>query len=363
MSTPDYAVLDSGVVELPAGTSGMAAVTVARECAAQAEYVLRRGFGTTGRGDVRWKGHRDPVTVTDTAAEEAVLSILRREFPRHAILAEESSATAERTGWMWVVDPLDGTRNFTNHIPHFAFNIALCLDGAPVLGLTLDPLRNEEFFAVRGHGATLNGVPLQASTAQRLPDAIVSADMGYDDADAARQLDILRGLWPGVQAIRICGSAALDLAYTASGRWDLFMHQSLSPWDVAPGILLVQEAGGHRHRRGRRADADRQRHGGGGRRRGARSVLRARGGGGGQGVIEPSQPIAMPITATVSSQRCQTRRRSVMPKKRTPIIVRASTMATAPDGMIHSARSRSTLAEATAITMYAPTAPQATGTA
>lgn len=244
MAAPDYALLDERMIELPRGASGRPAATVARECATRAELVLRQGFGTIRRADVRWKAKRDPVTETDSAAEAAVLEVLGEEFPAHAVLAEESAHETPLDGWVWVVDPLDGTRNFTNSIPHFAFNLALCLDGTPLLGLTIDPLRNEEFFAVRGHGATLNGTPMRASEAATLPDAVVSADMGYNDADAARQLDILRGLWPGVQAVRICGSAALDMAYAAAGRWDLFMHQSLSPWDVAAGVVLVIEAGG-----------------------------------------------------------------------------------------------------------------------
>jgi fructose-1,6-bisphosphatase/inositol monophosphatase family enzyme len=145
---------------------------------------------------------------------------------------------------MWVVDPLDGTRNYLSGIPLFCINIALCHDEEPLLGLTYEPIRGEEFRAQRGEGAFLNDRPIRASIKESVMASVLALDMGYDDARAARALSLVRELWPGMQSVRIIGSAALGLAYAACGRFDLFVHHMLYPWDIAAGILLVREAGG-----------------------------------------------------------------------------------------------------------------------
>jgi fructose-1,6-bisphosphatase/inositol monophosphatase family enzyme len=128
-------------------------------------------------------------------------------------------------------------------VPHFCFTIALCHGGEPVVGLTLQPLLNEEFAAVRGAGCTLNGAPVRAAETDSVKNAVIGIDLGYDDQRGRRQLELAQYLWP-VQALRIPGSAALGVAYAAVGRWDLFVHSDLQPWDVAAGLLLVREAGG-----------------------------------------------------------------------------------------------------------------------
>jgi fructose-1,6-bisphosphatase/inositol monophosphatase family enzyme len=227
---------------LPTGASGRPARDVARACATEAGQIIRDGFGqvvvaaTKGRGNV--------VTDTDFAAERAVAEILRGEFPDHAILSEETASTTRSDGWMWVVDPLDGTKNFSRGIPHFAFNIALCFDGRPLLALTSQPLLGEEFLAVAGEGCTLNGVAAHVSDRETVADSVFAMDLGYDDDRARRQIELALQLWPGMQSLRIPGSAALGFAYVAAGRYDLFLHANLFPWDVAAGILLVREAGG-----------------------------------------------------------------------------------------------------------------------
>ena len=154
------------------------------------------------------------------------------------------SSFASRTAlWTWVVDPLDGTHNFSRGIPYFATNIALCHDGELLLGLTYAPASGEEFFAQRGAGLTVNGQPARVSAAKSVPDCVIGADLGYEDVRAARMLELLAEVWP-VQSVRVMGSAALGLAYAACGRYDLFLHHYLYPWDVAAGIVLVTEGGG-----------------------------------------------------------------------------------------------------------------------
>jgi myo-inositol-1(or 4)-monophosphatase len=195
------------------------------------------------RQDVRVKGRGNVVTETDLAAERAILAALRQEYPDHAVLAEETAGEAPREGWLWVIDPLDGTHNFSRGIPYFATNIALCHDGEPLLGLTYAPATGGEFFAQRGAGLTVNGRPARVSDAKRLADCVIGADLGYEDARAARMLELVAEVWP-VQSVRVMGSAALGLAYAACGRYDLFLHHYLYPWDVAAGIVLVTEGGG-----------------------------------------------------------------------------------------------------------------------
>ncbi len=227
--------------ELPLSNSGKTAAAVARACAQEVGRIAMDAFGR--RQDVLVKGRGNFVTETDLAAERSVLAILRKEYPEHELLAEESAGKPRGEGWMWVVDPLDGTHNFSRGIPYFAFNIALCYGREPLLGLTYAPATGEEFFAENGKGLTVNGLPARASTAERLSDCVLGADLGYEDARAARMLELVAEVWP-VQSVRVMGSAALGLAYAACGRYDLFMHHFLYPWDIAAGIVLIKEGGG-----------------------------------------------------------------------------------------------------------------------
>lgn len=203
---------------------------------------MRGAFGHSGVASV--KGRGNVLTETDMAVERAVHQLLGREYPGHAILSEESAASTRSEGWMWVVDPLDGTKNFSRGVPHFCFTIALCHGADPVVGLTLQPLLDEEFAAVAGGGATLNGEPMSVSRTSTVRDSIVGIDLGYDDAAGRRQLELALHLWPGLEALRMSGSAAMGLVYVAGGRWDLFVHAYLEAWDLAAGLLIVREAGG-----------------------------------------------------------------------------------------------------------------------
>lgn len=229
-------------MDLPTASDGRTAAEVARACAEAASAVIREGYGRASLAGV--KGRGNVVTETDFAAEQAVMAILRDAFPAHAILSEETAAGTRSEGWMWVVDPLDGTKNFSRAIPHFGFNLALCHANEPLLAVTTHPLLGDVFEAEAGAGARLNGHPVSVSPAGTLADSVVAFDMGYDAARAARQLELAQRLWPGMQSFRVSGSAALGFAYVAAGRWDIYVHSDLQPWDVAPGLLLVREAGG-----------------------------------------------------------------------------------------------------------------------
>ncbi len=229
--------------QLPTSTSGRTALEVARECARRAGLILKERFGP--RQAVTAKGRRDFVTEADVLAERETLRLLAAEFPDHAVLSEETAgSTPAGDGWAWVVDPLDGTHNYSRGIPHFCYSIALCRDGRPLLALTYAPLLGEEFLAVAGEGCLLNGQPARVSAAASVSQSLVGIDLGYDDLRAAHLLDTMRSLWPDMMGFRLMGSAALGLAYAACGRFDLYVHHNLKPWDVAAGILLVEEAGG-----------------------------------------------------------------------------------------------------------------------
>jgi len=206
--------------------------------------VLRRRFGE-GRPAVEHKGLHDFVTAVDREAEAAVLGLLRERFPDHALMAEEGSPTAARAAYRWVVDPLDGTTNFIHGVPVFAVSVALEDRQGLLAGAVYDPLRDEMFHAARGRGTRLNGQPVRCSAPADLAEAILATGFPF------RELSRLSGYLAAFEAfvrstagLRRAGSASLDLAYTACGRYDGFWEIGLSRWDIAAGALLVQEAGG-----------------------------------------------------------------------------------------------------------------------
>ncbi len=187
----------------------------------------------------------DIVTDADRASEDFILDAINREFPEHDILTEERSIELKGSRWLWLVDPLDGTVNFAHGYPMFSISIALMESGVLVAGMVHDPLKKESFYAIKNSGAFLNNIPIHVSGAARLPESIVSTGFPYDKAYSPdNNLSEFSRALLRVQGIRRGGSAALDLAYVACGRLDGFWEQKLKPWDMAAGMLLVQEAGG-----------------------------------------------------------------------------------------------------------------------
>ena len=195
--------------------------------------------------EVRSKAKNDLVTSADKASEGAVLEVIRDAFPDHAILAEEDGHSNPGGHLQWVVDPLDGTNNFLQGLPTFCVSVACLEHGRPVVGVVLDPIHEECFQATRGGGAFRGGQRLSVSDRDGLDGAFLAT--GYPFR-AHRTLDlylrVFREIFLEARAIRRCGSAALDLSYTAAGIYDGFFEFRLGPWDIAAGILLVEEAGG-----------------------------------------------------------------------------------------------------------------------
>ena len=238
---------------LPRSASGLDPLTVARRCAEEGGRIALESFRRPQ--EVSVKGRGNLVTAADLASERRIQEVLSQEYPEHAVLSEETAeveprgSNLEARGWLWVVDPLDGTRNYVSGIPFFCVNIALCHDGEPVLALTYDPVHQEAFRAEKGRGAWLDrpdgeSEPIRVSAKESVLASVLGIDLGYKDQRAKRMLALAHSLFPGMQSVRIPGSAALGLAYAACGRYDLFVHNYLLPWDVAAGILLVREAGG-----------------------------------------------------------------------------------------------------------------------
>jgi myo-inositol-1(or 4)-monophosphatase len=193
---------------------------------------------------VQSKGLRNYVTDVDLEAEQAILDVLGRRCPEHDVLTEESPPEARRSRYRWVIDPIDGTLNYARGYPCFSVSVALTLDGASIVGVVYDPLREQVFAAQAGQGATLNGAALQTSRTGDLIEALIGMDWTRDAISRARNAALIGHLAQGCNVIRSCGSAALALSYVAAGWWDAYWHLHIQPWDVAAGALIVREAGG-----------------------------------------------------------------------------------------------------------------------
>lgn len=211
----------------------------------QMGVLVRDGMGRVAPAEIYRKGPVDYVTVVDRESEELILDMIRREFPDHHIMAEESASGGLQPGITWIIDPLDGTTNFIHGFPFVAISIAVCVDREVVLGMVLDPLRDELFTARRGQGAYLNGRRLQVRQLPNLQTALIATGFPARAKHLLEPyLNAFQGIFTKVSGIRRAGSAALDLAYVAAGRVDGFWEAGLQPWDVAAGSLLVLEAGG-----------------------------------------------------------------------------------------------------------------------
>jgi myo-inositol-1(or 4)-monophosphatase len=217
----------------------------ARDAAEAGGAVARRYF--EGREPVvaESKGLHDFVTHVDHAAEAAIVSLLRERFPDHAIMSEEGSPDAAPGEHRWIVDPLDGTTNFFHGVPTFGISVAVEDRVGLVAGAVCDPLRRETFHAHRGGGARLNDTPIRCSAAAALGDALLATGFPFRELSRVdRYLRTLESFMRNAAGVRRAGAASLDLAYTACGRYDGFWEAGLSRWDVAAGVLLVNEAGG-----------------------------------------------------------------------------------------------------------------------
>ena len=213
-------------------------------------HILRRGFNGPRR--VRYKSPTNPVTEVDLASERAILRLIRRRFPSHVFLAEESAHSkagvvraSHPDRYRWIIDPLDGTVNYVHRLPQSSVSVAVERNGVILTGGVCDPLRGELFLASRGGGATMNGRRIHVSEAPTIERSLLVTGFPYDHRQRPDfYLRYLRPFLKTAMDLRRFGSAALDLSWIACGRVDGYWEHHLNPWDVAAGLLLVQEAGG-----------------------------------------------------------------------------------------------------------------------
>ena len=217
------------------------AIDVARDAGA---LLMQR----LGVAKVSNKGDIDLVTEADLASESLIIERIRSYYPQHGILAEESGEAvlsgSKRSEWKWIIDPLDGTTNYAHGYPCFAVSIGLERAGVLEVGVVYDPVRDEMFAAERGNGTTLNGRQIRVSEVEELNSAMLCTGFPYNVRERPNFTRDFANFTMSAQAVRRDGSAALDLAYVACGRFDGFWEDGLSPWDIAAGALLIEEARG-----------------------------------------------------------------------------------------------------------------------
>jgi myo-inositol-1(or 4)-monophosphatase len=221
-----------------------ALLNIAVSAARKAGSFISRAIERVDTLQVDSKGYNDFVSEVDRRAEQEIIQVIHKAYPHHAILAEESGEHGDNES-TWIIDPLDGTTNFLHGFPQFAVSIALQHNGRMEVAVVYDPLRDELFTAIHGSGAQMNGRRLRVSKAKGVDGALIGTGFPFkDQTHLDAYLGMFKALVPRAAGIRRAGSAALDLAYVAAGRLDGFWEIGLKPWDMAAGILLIQEAGG-----------------------------------------------------------------------------------------------------------------------
>jgi len=225
-----------------------ASTNIALKAAREAGRFIAQAADRLDTNEIARKGQHDYVTETDTKAEAHIIETIREAYPQHSFLGEEfGQSGAEDNDNLWIIDPIDGTTNFIHGIPHYAISIALQHKGKLEAAVIYDPIKNEEFVAARGQGAQLNGKRIRVSQTKVLSDAVIGTGFPFKK-DQEPLMDAYfeqaKNIAKATAGIRRAGAASLDLAYVAAGRYDGFWEYGLQKWDIAAGILLVQEAGG-----------------------------------------------------------------------------------------------------------------------
>ena len=219
-------------------------LTIAIRAARAAGDSIVREMDRTYDISIEDKGKNDFVTEVDRNAEEIIISTIQKSYSDHAFLGEETGQRG-KSDYIWIIDPLDGTTNFLHNFPHFAVSIALQHKGILEQAVIYDPLKQELFTATKGKGALLNNRKIRVSAKNELDGALLGTGFPYNNEKAMLKfIESYKALFPRVAGIRRAGVASLDLAYVASGRIDGFWEFNLKQWDIAAGILLIQEAGG-----------------------------------------------------------------------------------------------------------------------
>src|SRR5579859_3590780 len=214
------------------------------KAAKAAGKIQKKYYGRVKHIQYKSKNKLNLVTEVDHLCEETVFSLLKGKFPSHNFWGEESGREKNRSNYTWLVDPLDGTTNYAHSYPFFCCSIALVLGQEPVAGVVYDALRNECFTAEKGQGAFLNGRRLKVSQTKTLAESLLCTGFAYAVRETHYNLDNFKRFVLTAQGVRRDGSAAMNLAYVAAGRFEGFWERGIQAWDMAAGVLMVEEAGG-----------------------------------------------------------------------------------------------------------------------
>ena len=220
-------------------------LNIAVKAARRAGAIINRASQDIGTLTIKSKNFNDFVSEVDVAAERAIIDTLKDAYPSHGFLGEESGSTSHQSDFIWIIDPLDGTTNFLHNFPQYCVSIALQHKGEITQAVIYEPNRNDLYTATKGRGAFLNDKRIRVSKCDKLQEALIGTGFPFRDFKYLDDyLHMFKSMIQKTTGIRRAGSAALDLAYVASGALDGFWEIGLSPWDIAAGGLLVQEAGG-----------------------------------------------------------------------------------------------------------------------
>jgi myo-inositol-1(or 4)-monophosphatase len=218
---------------------------IAKQAALAAKPVLIDNFGKIKKSDIVEKRLNDFLTFVDEQAEKKIIATIKDKFPSHTILAEESGRDKNDSDFQWIIDPLDGTKNYISGVPVFAVSIALSIKNEIVAGVIYDPMRDDMYHAIKDQGAFINDIAIHVSSQQNIENCLVATGFPFKRKGYIKPyLSCFEEIFNNISGMRRMGAAALDLAYVASGRFEAFWELGLSPWDIAAGLLIVKEAGG-----------------------------------------------------------------------------------------------------------------------
>lgn len=220
-------------------------LNIAVKAARSSSKIILQAMDRLYELNISEKSRNDFVTEVDKQTEADILEVIRKAYPEHSFIGEESGVTPGNPDFQWIIDPLDGTTNFIHGLPHFAISIAFKQKGKLEHGVIYDPVRDELFSASRGEGAKLNNYRIRVSECTKLERALIGTGFPFKNPELfSRYIQCLENLYPKISDLRRGGSAALDLAYVAAGRLDGHFELALKEWDIAAGVLLIKEAGG-----------------------------------------------------------------------------------------------------------------------
>jgi len=219
-------------------------INIAIQSARKASRIMLQSFDRLDDLHITEKSKNDFVTDIDKQSEQVIIETIRKSYPNHGILAEESEAQ-EGDQYTWIIDPLDGTTNYIHGMPHFCISIAVKDQKEMIAGVIFDPIKNELFMAAKGEGAQLDNRKIRVSSCKKMDGALLCTGFPFRNKECMpAYFKTLENIFSEAGDIRRTGSAALDLAYVAAGRFDGFWEMTLKPWDMAAGSLLILEAGG-----------------------------------------------------------------------------------------------------------------------